>query len=69
MELGLLVNNAALAHYMPLAELPPEAAQSLVQRNVLAPILLTRSVVPGMVERGVVLLSTSPHYSPSAVIG
>ena len=52
MELGLLVNNAALAHYMPLADLPLEAAQSLVQLNVLAPILLTRSVVPGMVERG-----------------
>lgn len=53
MELGLLVNNAALAHYMPLADLPLETAQSLVQLNVLAPVLLTRSVVPGMVERGV----------------
>ena len=29
MELGMLVNNAALAHYMPLADLPLEAAQSL----------------------------------------
>lgn len=52
MELGLLVNNAALAHYMPFAELPLETAQSLVQLNVLAPILLTRAVAPGMVERG-----------------
>ena len=52
MEIGLLVNNAALAHYMPLADLPLETAQSLVQLNVLAPVLVTRSVVPGMVERG-----------------
>ena len=48
----MLVNNAALAHYMPFATLPAEQAQELVQLNVLAPVLLTRAVVPGMVERG-----------------
>jgi uncharacterized protein len=52
MGLGLLVNNAALAHYMPFAELPQESAQVLVELNVLAPVLLSRAVVPGMVERG-----------------
>jgi uncharacterized protein len=52
MELDLLVNNAALAHYMPFAELPRETAQTLVRLNVLTPVLLTRSVVPGMVGRG-----------------
>ena len=52
MELRLLVNNAALAHYMPFAELPPETAQTLVDLNVLAPMLLTRSAVPAMIERG-----------------
>jgi short-subunit dehydrogenase len=50
--LGLLVNNAALAHYMPFAELPVEPAQELVQLNVLAPVLLTRAVLPGMIVRG-----------------
>jgi short-subunit dehydrogenase len=53
LELELLVNNAALAHYMPFAELPPDAAQALVELNVLGPVLMTRSVLPGMVERGV----------------
>jgi short-subunit dehydrogenase len=53
LELELLVNNAALAHYMPFAELPPETAQALVELNVLAPVLMTRSVLPSMVERGV----------------
>jgi short-subunit dehydrogenase len=52
LPLALLVNNAALAHYMPFATLPPESAQELVQLNVLAPVLLTRSVLDGMVERG-----------------
>ena len=50
--LGLLVNNAALGRYMPFADLPAGQAQELVQLNVLAPVLLTRAVVPGMVERG-----------------
>jgi short-subunit dehydrogenase len=48
----LLVNNAALAHYMPFAQLPPGCARELVDLNVLAPILLTRAVIPGMVKRG-----------------
>ena len=51
-EVSLVVNNAALSHYMPLADLPLETAQSLVDLNVLAPVLVTRSVVPGMIERG-----------------
>ena len=52
LPLGLLVNNAALAHYMPFASLPAGPAQELVQLNVLAPVMLTQAVVPGMVERG-----------------
>jgi uncharacterized protein len=49
--LDLLVNNAALAHYMPLVELPPASARELVQLNVLAPMLLSRAALPGMLER------------------
>jgi short-subunit dehydrogenase len=52
LPLDMLVNNAALAHYMPFAELPPELAGELVGLNVLAPVLLTRAAVPGMVARG-----------------
>ena len=52
LPLALLVNNAALAHYMPFTELPAESAEELVQLNVLAPVLLTRAVLTGMVERG-----------------
>ncbi len=48
----MLVNNAALAHYMPFAELPAGQARELVELNVLAPVLLTRAALPGMLERG-----------------
>ncbi len=48
----LLVNNAGVAHYMPFAQLPVERARELVDVNALAPILLTRAVIPGMIKRG-----------------
>ena len=31
--LGVLVDNAGLAHYMPFLELPPERAEELVKLN------------------------------------
>ena len=52
MPVELLVNNAGLAHYMPFAQLPPERARELVDVNAMAPLLLTRAVVPGMIQRG-----------------
>ena len=52
MPVELLVNNAALAHYMPFAELPAQRVRQLVDLNVLAPVLLTRAAIPGMVKRG-----------------
>jgi uncharacterized protein len=50
--LTMLVNNAGIAHYMPLAELPADKARELVNIKVLAPTMLTRAVVAGMQERG-----------------
>ncbi|GAA4585520.1 SDR family NAD(P)-dependent oxidoreductase [Planotetraspora phitsanulokensis] len=50
--LTMLVNNAGVAHYMPLAELPADKATELVSVKVLAPTMLTRAVVAGMRERG-----------------
>ena len=48
----LLVNNAGVAHYMPFAQLPVERAREIVDVNALAPVLLTRAAIPGMVARG-----------------
>ena len=50
--LTMLVNNAGVAHYMPLAELPADKAAELVNVKVLAPTMLTRAVAKGMQERG-----------------
>jgi uncharacterized protein len=49
--LALLVNNAGVAHYMPLAELPAAKAAELVHVKVLAPTMLARAAVAGMQER------------------
>jgi short-subunit dehydrogenase len=51
-ELSMLVNNAGVAHYMPFAELPADKASELLHVKVLAPTLIARAAVPGMVARG-----------------
>lgn len=50
--LEMLVNNAGLAHYMPFAELPSAVARELLEVNIVAPVVLSRAAVPGMIERG-----------------
>ena len=50
--LTMLVNNAGLAHYMPLADLPAAQARELTQVKVAAPTMLTHAAVPGMLARG-----------------
>jgi short-subunit dehydrogenase len=46
--LELLINNAGVAHYMPLAELPVDQARELTHIKNVAPMLLTRAALPGM---------------------
>ena len=48
----MLVNNAGVAHYMALAELPADKARELVHVKVVAPTMLARAAVPGMLARG-----------------
>ena len=50
--LTILVNNAGVAHYMPLAELSVEKAEELVHVKVIAPTMLARAAVRGMITRG-----------------
>ncbi|MEU5261498.1 SDR family NAD(P)-dependent oxidoreductase [Amycolatopsis sp. NPDC021455] len=50
--LTMLVNNAGVAHYVPLADLPAAKARELVHVKVAAPTMLTRAAVTGMRERG-----------------
>ena len=50
--LTMLVSNAGLAHYMPFADLPADKARELVHVKAVAPVMLTRAAVPGMIARG-----------------
>jgi short-subunit dehydrogenase len=68
-RLEMLVDNAALAHYMPFLELPPDEAEELVRLNALGPTRLIRAALPGMVERGhgtVVSVATQLVFSAAA---
>ena len=51
-QVSVLVNNAGVSHYMPLVDLPVGKARELVGVKVLAPAMLTRAALPGMLERG-----------------
>lgn len=50
--IATLINNAGVAHYMPMAELSAAQAAELVHVKVVAPTMLTRAALPGMLERG-----------------
>jgi hypothetical protein len=50
--LDVLVNNAGVSYYMPLAELPADKARELVGVKVLAPTQLMRAAVGPMQQRG-----------------
>ncbi|WP_017569062.1 SDR family NAD(P)-dependent oxidoreductase [Nocardiopsis halotolerans] len=49
--LDLLVNNAGVAHYMPLTDLPADKARELLHVKTVAPAMLARAAVGGMHER------------------
>lgn len=54
-ELGpidLLVNNAGVEFTAPFEDCPPWAIEATVRVNLLAAMLLTRAVLPGMLSRG-----------------
>jgi short-subunit dehydrogenase len=51
-RLEFVVDSAALAYYMPFLQLPPGEAEELVNLNILAPLQMIHTSLPGMVERG-----------------
>lgn len=50
--LTMLANIAGVGHYMPFVELPADKADELLHVKVVAPTMLARAAVPGMVARG-----------------
>ncbi len=50
--LTMLVNNAGVAHYMPITDLSASQARELIHVKTVAPTMLTRAALPGMIARG-----------------
>lgn len=50
-ELDMLVNNAGIAYYGSIADVPQEKWERLIQVNLLAPMRLTAKFLPGMIAR------------------
>ncbi|TVQ04750.1 MAG: SDR family NAD(P)-dependent oxidoreductase [Balneolaceae bacterium] len=48
----ILINNAGIELTAPYEDFPEEIIRSTINLNLLAPMLLTRAVLPGMLERG-----------------
>lgn len=51
-ELDLLVNNAGFGAYAPFVRLDPDRAVAQIRVHVVAPTMLARAALPGMIERG-----------------
>jgi len=51
-SLTMLVNNAGVDHYMPMADLSAGQARELIHVKTVAPTMLTRAALPGMIARG-----------------
>ena len=48
----ILVNNAAVARLAPFIEFDDAELRAMVEVNLVAPMILTRRLLPGMIERG-----------------
>jgi uncharacterized protein len=48
----ILINNAALGDVAPFLDLPANASRRHINANLIAPMEMTRQVLPGMLQRG-----------------
>src|SRR6266540_1400975 len=50
-KVDLLINNAGLGCLGPVADNPPEREIEMAQLNMVAPVEITRALLPGMLKR------------------
>jgi NAD(P)-dependent dehydrogenase (short-subunit alcohol dehydrogenase family) len=51
-RIDILVNNAGVARHQPIFDVDLETFHTVINVNLLAPLLLTQAFAPGMIERG-----------------
>jgi short-subunit dehydrogenase len=59
--IDILVNNAGIEMIVPYTDLTPDRIEGMVRTNLVAPLILSRLVLEGMIERGrghVVMMSS-----------
>ena len=59
--IDILVNNAGIEWIVPYTDLSPDRIEAMVRTNLVAPLILSRLVLEGMIERGrghVVMMSS-----------
>jgi len=63
-RVDILVNNAGVGFGQPLTHITPDDITRIVEVNLLGPMLLTRALLPGMLERRHgAIISIEPLYS------
>jgi short-subunit dehydrogenase len=50
-QIDILINNAAVIEWTPYAEQESQQIARIIETNLMAPLFLTRGVLPGMLER------------------
>jgi short-subunit dehydrogenase len=67
----LLINNAGIACLGPVAENPPERESEMAQLNMVAPVEITRALLPGMLMRaqgggrgGLIFVASAAAFMP-----
>jgi short-subunit dehydrogenase len=59
--IDILVNNAGIEQIVSFADLPPDRIEAMIDTNLVAPLILSRLVLEGMIARGhghVVMMSS-----------
>jgi short-subunit dehydrogenase len=51
-QVDILINNAGIIEWVGYSKQAPDQISKIIETNLVAPLILTRKVLPGMLERG-----------------
>ena len=67
----LLINNAGVGYLGPVTDNPPERESEMAQLNIVAPVEITRALLPGMLKRaeggsrgGIIFVASAAAFMP-----